>query len=199
MKRLLFLALVALPLAAHDFWIEPGTASLRVGEDFEGEPVRGSAPVLVVKKSGAVMLTYQSGAWATHEIPRATFEQFLREEGLAPVPANDVVHERFTRFAKSVVRGDASAIGALGWRFEIVPLSSSRYQVVYEGTPLANAQVVAINRAKDHVTARTDASGVVTFDLGEGAWMIKAVHLVPAPRDSGMEWESLWASLTLVR
>ena len=39
----------------------------------------------------------------------------------------------------------------------------------------------------------------VTFDLGEGAWLLKSVHMVEAPRDSGVMWESLWASLTLQR
>jgi len=29
-----------------------------------------------------------------------------------------------------------------------------------------------------------------------GLWLIKAVHMVPAPEGSGAEWESLWASLT---
>jgi hypothetical protein len=27
-------------------------------------------------------------------------------------------------------------------------------------------------------------------------WMIKAVHMVPAPAGTGADWESVWASLT---
>ncbi|HVE71867.1 MAG TPA: hypothetical protein VNI54_10900 [Thermoanaerobaculia bacterium] len=201
MKQLLVIAmLIALPLAAHDFWIEPGTRQLRVGEHFEGEPVRGSAPVLVVQRNGAVMLTYRSGTWATHTLSRAKFEQYLREEGVTGVQATgDVQRERFARFAKSHVRGDVAAIGALGWRFEIVPLAASRFRVDYEGAPLANALVVAMNRSGERLSARTDRSGVVAFDLGGGAWLIKSVHVVPAPRDSGVEWESLWGSVTFAR
>jgi hypothetical protein len=200
MKPLLALVmLLASPLAAHDFWIEPGTRQLRVGEHFEGEPVRGSAPVLVVQRNGAVMLTYQSGVWATHTLGRAKFEQFLREEGILGVPAADEQRERFRRFAKSHLRGDASAIGAIGWRFEIVALSDSRFRVDYEGKPLANALVVAMNRSGAHLSARTDEAGAVTLALTSGTWLIKSVHLVSAPRDSGVQWESLWASLTLVR
>jgi hypothetical protein len=27
-------------------------------------------------------------------------------------------------------------------------------------------------------------------------WLVKAVHMVPAPAGSGADWESIWASLT---
>jgi hypothetical protein len=190
----------AMPLLAHDFWIEPGSASLRVGEDFEGEPVRGSAPVLIVRRNGSAMLTYQSGTFAKHEMPREKFERYLAEEGLTYVhPSGELQRERFARFAKSAVRGAPEAIGALGWRFEIVALPANRFRVDYEGKPLRDVQVVAINRAKEHVIARTDADGVVSLDLAPGAWMIKSVHMVEAPKESGVTWESLWASLTLTR
>ena len=200
MKRILFVALLATPLFGHDFWIEPGTRSLRVGENFEGEPVRGSAPVLVVQRNGTTMLTYRSGQFATHELSREKFEQFLREEGLTHIrPTGTAQRERFGRFAKSVVRGAPEAVGALGWRFEIVAISASRFQVLYENTPLPDTLVVALNRSGDRQAARTDAGGGVTFDLGPGAWLVKSVHLVAAPSDSGVQWESLWASLTLTR
>jgi len=29
-----------------------------------------------------------------------------------------------------------------------------------------------------------------------GVWLVKVVHMVPAPKDTGADWESLWASLT---
>ena len=198
MKRLLLIALLAPRLFAHDFWIEPGTRSLRVGEHFEGEPVRGSAPVLLVERDGGAMLTYQSGQFALHEMPREKFERYLEEEGLTRIrPTGDVQRERFGRFAKSIVRGEA--FPPLGWRFELVPLSASRFQLLYEGRPLSDTLVVAMNRSRQRLTARTDAEGSVTFDLGEGAWLLKSVHMVEAPRDSGVMWESLWASLTLQR
>lgn len=198
MKRLLLIALLAPRLLAHDFWIEPGTRSLRVGEHFEGEPVRGSAPVLLVERDGGVMLTYQSGQFALHEMSREKFERYLEEEGLTRIrPTGDVQRERFGRFAKSLVRGEA--FPPLGWRFELVPLSASRFQLLYDGKPLSDTLVVAMNRSKTRLTARTDAAGNVTFDLGEGAWLLKSVHMVEAPRDSGVKWESLWASLTLKR
>jgi len=30
----------------------------------------------------------------------------------------------------------------------------------------------------------------------EGAWMVKCTHMVAAPAETGMDWESLWASVT---
>ena len=46
-------------------------------------------------------------------------------------------------------------------------------------------------------SARSDRGGRATFRLGlPGPWLIKAVHMVPAPAGSGADWESFWASLT---
>jgi uncharacterized GH25 family protein len=59
--------------------------------------------------------------------------------------------------------------------------------------------VVAINKEDPSakMTARTDANGRVRLNLPRsGMWMIKAVHMVSAPPDSGADWESIWASLT---
>jgi uncharacterized GH25 family protein len=46
-------------------------------------------------------------------------------------------------------------------------------------------------------SARTDAKGRVTLKLPRGGfWLVKAVHMEEAPKTSGFEWESWWASLT---
>ena len=69
----------------------------------------------------------------------------------------------------------------------------------FRGEPLAGALVVALNRdaPEMRLSARTDAQGRVSLALGKpGAWLVKAVHMVPAPPDSGADWESLWASLS---
>ncbi len=48
------------------------------------------------------------------------------------------------------------------------------------------------------LSARSDRSGRALFALtAGGVWLVKAVHMVPAPAGSGADWESLWASLTL--
>ena len=59
--------------------------------------------------------------------------------------------------------------------------------------------MVAINQRDPwkRLQARSDENGRVTFQLpDDGVWMIKSVHMVPAPAGSGAEWASYWASLT---
>ncbi len=73
----------------------------------------------------------------------------------------------------------------------IVPGSSwlraVRFRVLYEGKPLA-ASTLAL---------RSGADGRVSFRLPRrGVWLVKVVHMVPAPNGTGADWESLWASLT---
>ena len=56
---------------------------------------------------------------------------------------------------------------------------------------------MALSQAnKPQLQARTDRNGRVVFPLDSGVWMIKAVHMIPAPAGSGSDWASFWASLT---
>jgi uncharacterized GH25 family protein len=44
---------------------------------------------------------------------------------------------------------------------------------------------------------RTDAAGRVRVPLSRsGVWLVKAVHMIPAPAGADADWESIWASLT---
>jgi len=59
--------------------------------------------------------------------------------------------------------------------------------------------VVALNQRDPmaRVAARSDKAGHVTLKLTQpGPWLIKAVHMVPAPAGSDSQWASFWASLT---
>jgi hypothetical protein len=72
-------------------------------------------------------------------------------------------------------------------------------RLLYLGAPLRGVLVSAINdQAPDApVSARSGAAGGVTFTADRpGRWLIKAVHMVPAPPGVDAEWESFWASLT---
>ena len=72
-------------------------------------------------------------------------------------------------------------------------------RLLYEDKPLAGALVVAIPAGDPAAaqSARSDRGGRATFRLGQpGPWLIKAVHMIPAPAGSGADWESFWASLT---
>jgi uncharacterized GH25 family protein len=230
MRLFLFIALLAVPAHAHDFWIEPSTfrpdarvtftTSLRVGEHFEGDPVprrakriesfvvrtasgeqsvnglenQDPAGFVRIDEAGTAVIGYR-GAPYPHEISRAKFEQFLREEGVVGITPTSAAtqKEHFQRFAKSIVQiGSVThEIAPLGFRFELV-LEGDGVRVLYEGRPLANMQVAALSRDGKQMTARSDANGVARFAFTKGVWLVKAVHVLP----KGNEWESLWASLT---
>jgi len=229
----LVILLACAPLAgAHDFWIEPSTfrptapstitASLRVGDEFEGEAVprrtpriesfvvrdaagerpvagfegRDPAGVVRIERNGSAVIGYRGKPYP-HEISRAKFEQFLREEGIEGVrPRGDrKQRERFQRFAKSLL---GSEDATLGFPFELV-VEGNTVRVLYEQKPLSNVHVAALSRDGKHLAARTDREGRVTFDLGRGVWLIKSVHLLSAPKGADYDWESLWASVTLER
>jgi uncharacterized GH25 family protein len=72
-------------------------------------------------------------------------------------------------------------------------------RLTYQNRPLAGALVVAMNRLNpsEKLSARTDSDGRVRLRLRPGGmWLIKSVHMIPAPAGSGAEWASFWASLT---
>ncbi|MCR4332364.1 MAG: DUF4198 domain-containing protein, partial [Sulfuricaulis sp.] len=97
----------------------------------------------------------------------------------------------------------------LGLRIELVAEKSPYagngtipFRLLYENRPLAGALVVAFNKAAplDKLKARTDRDGRVVFNIQRpGIWLVTAVHMIPAPRGSDAQWESIWASLSFER
>ena len=99
----------------------------------------------------------------------------------------------------------------LGFTLELVPRKNPYaitagndlpLTLLFRGKPLANALVVAMNRDEPEkaIRVRTDAKGRVSLPITKpGFWLIKAVHMEPAPADAGVEWESWWASITFER
>ena len=147
------------------------------------------------------------------------FDQYLKEEGLeaiamrrAGLTAGRQVREIFSRSAKSLVLtgppSQAQSDRAIGLPLELVAernpymMTSDQelpIRLLYEGQPLANALVVALNGLDPSkmLKTRSGADGRVKFALPTaGMWLIKAVHMVPAPAQSNADWASVWASLT---
>jgi len=181
----------------------------------------GSDPAgfLRVAAPGLVVVGYRSNPSAVELTPEK-FSQYLKEEGLDAVAAlrasrnetGNKAREIFSRCAKSLIlsgtpkedQGDRP----LGFTLELVaernPYALRAGQdlpvrLTYENRPLAGALVVAVNRRNpsEKLSARTDNDGRVRFRLPIGGmWLVKAVHMVPAPAGSGAEWASFWASLT---
>jgi uncharacterized GH25 family protein len=200
--------------------IERFIVSSRSGErDVEGVPGGDPAGVTRVADRGYLVLGYRS-RHSRVDLPADKFESYLKEEGLEKIVAARAARgqsdrpstEIYSRCAKAILdAGGAGTAGydrALGFRLELVPERSPKeagggrpmpVRLLYEKKPLPGALVVAMNRdePEKRFSARTDDSGRVAFDLARGGvWLVKSVHMVPAPLRSGADWESLWASLT---
>jgi uncharacterized GH25 family protein len=204
---------------------DPALVNQFVFEDASGrKPLVGRdgadpAGFLRVSAPGLVVIGYRSNP-SRVELTAEKFNQYLKEEGLEAVAAlrarrNETgakARELFSRCAKSLVLSgspsDAQADRTLGFPLELVAERSPYairagqdlpVRLTYENRPLAGALVVAINRLNpaEKVTARSDADGRVKLALRPGGmWMVKAVHMVPAPAGSNADWSSFWASLT---
>ena len=187
-----------------------------------GIPGRDPAGRARIGTPGYVVAGYRSSP-SYLELPPDKFEAYLKEEGLESVieararkgDSQKPSKEIYSRCAKAVLDaggGGTTGFGTvLGFRLELIPDTGPKkltpaggalkVRLLYEGKPLAGALVFALNRdePEKRLSARTDGAGRVRFDLPRaGVWLVKAVHMVPAPAESGAEWESLWASLTFV-
>ena len=124
----------------------------------------------------------------------------------------DPVKEIYSRCAKSLV-AVGSGVGpgynrTLGLPLELVPEVNPYtlkkggelpVRLYYGGKPLAGTLVMALRkeRSEPRLSARSDSQGRVRLRLDRpGVWLVKAVHMVPAPKETGADWESFWASLT---
>jgi uncharacterized GH25 family protein len=248
-------ALLAAPLAAHDFWIEPSSfrpevgsvvgIQLVVGQKFRGEPLPRNpaliAKFVLVSAAGERPVSGRAGddpaGSARIEAPglqvigyrsldsplsleAEKFEQYLREEGLERIIAlrarrgesGKPSRELFSRDAKSLLctgsRAPSGEDRALGFPLELVaeknpcafkPGDELTVRLLYEGKPLAGALVAALPHEDPDakLSQRTDAKGRVRLRLPKaGVWLVKAVHILPAPAGTDADWQSLWASLT---
>jgi uncharacterized GH25 family protein len=177
------------------------------------------AGYVLASKPGLLVVGYRSNPSAI-ELPAEKFNQYVKDEGLDAVAAlrasrkqtSSPAHELFARCAKSLVLSGAPSETQgdrrLGFTLELVAERNPYairaggelpVRLMYENRPLAGALVIAINRLNPsgRQSARTGSDGRVRFRLRpEGMWLIKAVHMIPAPAGSNAEWASFWASLT---
>ncbi|HEY6064954.1 MAG TPA: DUF4198 domain-containing protein [Thermoanaerobaculia bacterium] len=184
-----------------------------------GAPGRDPAGSATIAEPGWIVVGYRSRPKPL-ELPADKFEQYLKDEGLEKIIAARAEHgdsekpskEIYSRCAKALLDANGAGAGgydrALGLRLELVPQKSPKalgkdrampVRLLFEGKPLAGALVVALNREdpEKRVSARSDKAGRVSLALAPaGVWLVKAVHMVPAPPSSGADWESLWASVT---
>lgn len=216
---------VARPPAAsmHRFvLVEAGrSAGTQAGFTVPGRTGADPAGEFRLAGPGAYVIGFHGKANAI-ELPAEKFNAYLREEGLESVlelrarrdQLNQPGREIYVRCAKSLLLvGSARADGPpadriLGFPLELLAERQPGLlregdvlpvRLLHEGRPLAGALVFALNRDDPvrRLALRSDADGRVLLPLGRaGQWLVKAVHMRPAPADSGADWESLWASLS---
>jgi hypothetical protein len=188
--------------------IERFFARSATGErEVPGQDNRDPAGVLAIRDSGTTVIAYRSRPLRI-ELEAAKFEQYLREEGLENVIETRKARgqsarpgiEIYSRAVKSLLQagGGDPVDQELGLRLEVIR-RGDRFQIRFEGKPLPNALVVAVRRGASRapLKARTDAAGMVAFPkLSKGEWLVKTVHMIPAPAAVDADWESLWTSLT---
>jgi uncharacterized GH25 family protein len=177
------------------------------------------AGYVLAGKPGLLIVGYRSNPSAI-ELPAEKFNQYVKDEGLDAIAAlrssrhetGAPAHELFARCAKSLLlsgpAGENQGDRQLGFTLELVA-ERNPYRIrvggdlpvrlTYENRPLAGALVVAMNHLNpsERQSVRTDNDGRAVFRLrSDGMWLIKAVHMIPAPKGSNAEWASFWASLT---
>jgi uncharacterized GH25 family protein len=193
-----------------------GTTPLsgRDGDEPAGS-VRITAP-------GLQFIGYRSHDYPV-SIEAAKFEDYLKEEGLEEIAkiratrgeSQKPAREVFSRAAKALLdAGTPAGKTAKGYdrdldfTLELIPDKNPYdvavgttlpFRLLYEGKPLPGALVQALSKSRPEkgVAARTDAKGRVALNLdASGLWLIKAVHMLPAPKGVDADWQSIWASLT---
>lgn len=204
---------------------DPALVNQFVFEDTAGrKPVIGRdgadpAGFLRVATPGLLVIGYRSNP-SPVELGADKFNQYLKEEGLESIAAlrarrnetGATAHELFSRCAKSLVlSGSPAQMQAdknLGFTLELVAERNPYairagedfpVRLTYENRPLVGTLVVAINRLNpmEKLSARTDNDGRVRFRLPQGGmWLVKAVHMIPAPEGAIADYTSFWASLT---
>ncbi|HZH17584.1 MAG TPA: DUF4198 domain-containing protein [Archangium sp.] len=188
-------------------------------EPVPGQDKQEMAGRVTLPKEGLYLVAYR-GKRRPIRLEAARFEAYLKAEGLEHVSrlrserkeTHKGASEVYSRCAKTLLESGGGATEGhdriAGLRLEIVPETNPyrvtagadlTFRVLFEGKPLAKGLVIARSRAepKHTVAARTDAEGRVRLTLDRaGEWLVKCTHMVAAPEELGMDWESLWASLT---
>jgi uncharacterized GH25 family protein len=188
-----------------------------------GRPGADPAGSARVAGAGPYWIGYQSHPYPV-TLEAQKFEDYLREEGLERIVQERARRgrsttdgrERFYRCAKALLEttGEGSSLRAstldtpLGFTLELVPHRNPNLPgfagdlpltLLFRGKPLSSVLVVAMSKVDPGraVHDRTDRKGSVTLRLSHpGIWLVKAVHMEPASPETGVDWESWWASLT---
>lgn len=181
-------------------------------------PGEGNNLEIKLEHEGTHLFVMQSNN-AFIELEAEKFNAYLKEDGLEDILAyrtktntlDKGAREYYQRSAKLLVQAgnkpDETFNKTVGTPIEIIPVTNPyalkqgaemKFQVVFEGKPLAFTLVKVWNR-KDNRTAvqniYTEKDGTFTTRLSNtGMWMVSCVKMVPA-KEAGADWQSYWGSL----
>ena len=182
--------------------------------------VEGAMPIYNFSAAapGNYLLTMERN-WSFIKIESKKFEDYLREDGMEYIigeraklgEQNKEGHERYSRYLKSLLqvggKNDKTYKKNLGMKLEIVPLENPyakkigdnlRFQVFFDGKPLADRTVFADNRTAETQKMTTDKNGKVTMKIDKsGLWLVRLVNMRRCAADCGeADWESFWTALS---
>lgn len=185
--------------------------------------VSGDDPAVTMKfaEPGLMVFAHHSTSESLIFETWEKFESYLQFEGLQHIgPLHEKqgkpkigIKENYARCAKLLmsVDGGGGKDRLIGMPLELVaerdPYALGAEQslpvrLFYKGKPLADVQISAVSKAhpdKRNVI-RTDEEGRASIALPDsGAWLLNAVHMIEPKRGAGVQWESLWASMTFSR
>jgi uncharacterized GH25 family protein len=216
----LFALLIALPAAAHDFWIQPQAPhALLVGHG----PYRQISPIppsritrfeTIGPAQGPHLLVLETDDKAQSHLPALRFNDYLQNEGLVPAlqerdrtgRTNRDGSERYSRRAKALVGAgpdDALFTRRVGLTLEIVPQRSATalpVQVFYKDRPLAGALVKLTDLDHDDQpfeTHLTGADGTASFAVPKkGSWLLNVIWTEVQGPDAETDFATIFSSLS---
>lgn len=212
---LLFALLLALPAAAHDFWIQPQAPySLLVGHG----PYRQVSPIppsRIIRSEtiGGHLMVLETDDKAQSHLPAIRFNDYLKAEGLTPAleerertgRTNRDGSERYSRRAKALIGvgpGDPLFTHRVGLTLEIVPEPGAGLpvRVFYKDQPLAGALVKLTDLDHDeepYQTRRTDETGRAAFALPQkGSWLLNVIWTEAQGPAAETDFATIFSSLS---
>lgn len=180
----------------------------------ETTPVYNFAP----KTPGNYLLGMERN-WSYIKIEPKKFTDYLREDGMDYIikereklgEQQKEGRERYSRFIKSLLqvgeRRDDVYQKRLGLKLEILPLENPyqkkigdklKFQVFFDGQPLAGKTVFADNRQSETQKMTTDKNGKITMKIDRsGLWLVRLVYMQRCQKDCNeADWESFWGAFS---
>jgi uncharacterized GH25 family protein len=172
---------------------------------------------IVLSEPGLSTIVYRGTTASVRFDTEQEFNAYLKMEGLEHIvqrhgTGKPPIREHYSRSAKALLAlgkpDPAKTDRRLGLPLELIaeknPYATGAardlpVRLLYQGKPLAEATVIAFNKAAPDMKTRlrTDRDGRVRLRLDRsGVWLVTSVHMQPAPKGSSAHWESIWASLT---